>query len=108
MTMYAVLYTYSDDVAGRDEHRPAHREFLSDLAGDETLLLSGPFPGADPAGALLVLDATSSDEVLELLRDDPMQAQGLVDAVDIREWTPVRGAWMSHVEALHWKGTSVD
>lgn len=100
MTMYAVLYTYSDDVAGRDEHRPAHREFLSDLAGDGTLLLSGPFPRTDMAGALLVLDATSSDEVHELLREDPLQQQGLVEAVDVREWTPVRGAWMPHVEAL--------
>ncbi len=100
MTMYAVLYTYSDDVAGRDEHRPAHREFLGDLAGDGTLLLSGPFPQAETAGALLVLDATSSDEVHELLRDDPLQQQGLVEAVDVREWTPVRGAWMPYVEAL--------
>ncbi len=108
MTMYAVLYTYSDDVAGRDEHRPAHREFLGDLASDGTLLMSGPFPRTETAGALLVLDATSSDEVRELLREDPLQQQGLVEAVDVREWTPVRGAWMPHVEALSWKGTSVD
>ncbi len=101
MTIYAVLYTYSDDVAGRDEHRPSHREFLSDLTGDGTLLLSGPFPSTETAGALLVLDATSSDEVHELLREDPMQQQGLVEAVDVREWTPVRGAWMPHVEALN-------
>ena len=74
MTTYAVRYTYSDDTAGRDEHRPAHRDFLGDLGADGTLLLSGPFPDAEPAGALLLLEATSADEVRELLREDPLQA----------------------------------
>lgn len=91
--MYAVLYTYSEDDASRDEHRPAHREFLADLAGDGTLLLSGPFPQARPSGALLLLNATGADEVRELLREDPFQQQGLVQSVDVREWTPVSGAW---------------
>ncbi len=100
MTMYAVNYTYSDDTAGRDEHRPAHREFLGDLATDGALVLSGPFPDADPAGALLVFQAASSEEVRELLREDPLQQQGLVEAVEVREWTPVRGRWLPHAEAL--------
>lgn len=94
MTMYAVLYTYSDDNDSRDEHRPAHRQFLGDLAVDGTLLLSGPFPDAEPAGALLLLNATGADEVRELLREDPLQQQGLVTSVDVREWTPVRGSWL--------------
>ncbi|MGB3184407.1 MAG: YciI family protein [Ornithinimicrobium sp.] len=94
MTMYAVIYTYSDDTESRDEHRPAHREFLGDLAVDGTLLLSGPFPDAEPAGALLLLSAASADEVRELLREDPLQQQGLVALCDVREWTPVRGSWL--------------
>lgn len=99
MTMYAVTYTYSDDTAGRDEHRPAHREFLGDLASDGTLLLSGPFPEAVPAGALLLLVANSADEVRELLRQDPLQEQGLVEAVDVKVWTPVRGSWLGHLDS---------
>ncbi len=94
MTTYAVRYTYSDDTAGRDEHRPAHRDFLADLGADGTLLLSGPFPEADPAGALLLLEAKSAEEVRELLRDDPLQQQGLVEHVEVHEWTPVRGRWL--------------
>ncbi|MGB3827896.1 MAG: YciI family protein [Ornithinimicrobium sp.] len=97
MTTYAVRYTYSEDTAGRDEHRPAHRDFLGDLATDGALLLSGPFPEADPAGALLLLEAKNSDEVRELLREDPLQQQGLVEHVEILEWTPVRGRWLDQL-----------
>ncbi|MGB6022245.1 MAG: YciI family protein [Ornithinimicrobium sp.] len=97
MTTYAVRYTYSDDTAGRDEHRPAHRDFLADLGADGALLLSGPFPDADPAGALLLLEAKSGAEVRDLLREDPMQQQGLVDHVEVLEWTPVRGRWLDQL-----------
>ncbi len=97
MTTYAVRYTYSDDTAGRDEHRPAHRDFLSDLGADGTLLLSGPFPESDPAGALLLLEAKTAEEVRDLLREDPMQQQGLVDHVEVLEWTPVRGRWLDRM-----------
>lgn len=94
MTTYAVTYTYTRDGALRDEHRPVHREFLADLAADGTLLASGPLPEADPPAALLVLDAAGPEEVRELLREDPFQQQGLVEAVQVQEWTTVVGRWL--------------
>lgn len=96
MTLYAVHYTYSDDTAARDEHRPAHRGFLADLAAEGVVLLSGPYAGIEeaPDAALLVLRGGSAAEIVELLRDDPFQQQGLVDQVAVREWTPVLGAWV--------------
>ena len=95
MTLFAVHYTYSDDSAARDEHRPAHRDFLGGLADEGVLLLSGPYAAVDeaPDAALLVVRGGSAGEVVELLREDPFQQQGLVEQVVVREWTPVLGAW---------------
>lgn len=95
MSLFAVHYTYSDDTAARDEHRPAHREFLSALATEGVVLLSGPYAAVDeaPDAALLLLRGDSAAELVELLREDPFQQQGLVEQVAVREWTPVLGAW---------------
>lgn len=95
MSLFIVHYTYSEDRAARDEHRPAHREFLSTLAREGVVLLSGPYadvPDA-PDAAMLVLQGGSEIELVELLREDPFQTQGLVEQVSVREWTPVLGQW---------------
>ena len=96
MSLFAVHYTYSDDTAARDEHRPAHREFLGGLAAEGVVVMSGPYAEVEeaPDAALLLLRGSSAAELVELLRDDPFQQQGLVDQVAVREWTPVLGAWV--------------
>lgn len=95
MSLFVVHYSYSDDTAARDEHRPAHREFLSGLAADGVVVLSGPYAAVPeaPDAALLVLRGDSAAELVELLREDPFQQQGLVEQVAVREWTPVLGSW---------------
>jgi uncharacterized protein len=97
MAIYAVQYTYSEDTDALDEHRPAHRAFLSGLAEDGVVLVSGPMARqADgPAAALLLLSGDSEEAVLELLREDPFQQLGLVLQVGIHRWDPVIGAgWL--------------
>ena len=91
MSLYAVRYTYSDDVAARDEHRPAHREFLSGLAQEGTVVASGPLAD-EPSQALLLLEGESADQVRELLREDPFAQQGIIDSVEVREWDIVIGS----------------
>lgn len=93
MSLYAVRYDYSDQRAARDEHRPAHRAFLGSLATDGVLKVSGPLVG-EPDGALIVLEAGDETAVRTLLLDDPFQQQGLVEHVDVREWSPVLGTWL--------------
>jgi uncharacterized protein YciI len=48
MTIFAVTYRYSDDVATRDNLRTEHRDYLRGLADQGLLLVSGPF-GPDEA-----------------------------------------------------------
>jgi uncharacterized protein len=95
MSLFVVHYTYSDDTGARDEHRSAHREFLDTLAQEGVVLLSGPYAAVEeaPDAALLLLRGESAAELVELLREDPFQQQGLVEEVAVREWTPVLGAW---------------
>jgi len=92
MSLYAVVYTYSDDSAGRDEHRPAHRTFLGGLADEGVVAASGPLRGDGPDRALILLERDSAEAARELLREDPFAQQGLIDSVDVREWDVVIGS----------------
>ena len=97
MAIFAVQYTYSEDTAALDEHRPSHRAFLSRLAEEGVVLLSGPMARqADgPAAALILLLGEAEEPLLELLREDPFQQLGLVEHVSIARWDPVIGAhWL--------------
>ncbi|WP_153395158.1 YciI family protein [Ornithinicoccus halotolerans] len=91
MTTYAVRYEYSDDTETRMEHRPAHREFLTGLGEEGTLVAAGAFQDDGEPAALLIMRGGSADEVRELLREDPFQQQGLVTAVEVRQWEPPLG-----------------
>ena len=94
MSLFVVEYTYSaDTVAGRDEHRPAHREWLGELAEQKTVVSSGPF--ADGSGAFILVDAADAAAVEQLFTNDPFARNGLVTATRIVEWVPVLGAFSS-------------
>ncbi len=43
MTVFAVIYRFSADVATRDGARPEQRDYLRGLADEGLLLMSGPF-----------------------------------------------------------------
>lgn len=91
MSLFAVHYTYSDDSAGRDEHRSAHRAFLGGLADEGVVLASGPLAGEGTDQALILVEHDSTESARELLRQDPFAQQGLIEAVDVREWDVVIG-----------------
>lgn len=92
MTTFAVRYTYDQRADLRDEVRPAHRDYLRELADRGLLLGSGPYADGDP-GALLVFATTDRSALEVLLADDPFARSGLVAEVEIREWTLVLGPW---------------
>lgn len=93
MPVFAVRYDYAEGSAdARDRHRPAHREFLSSLTGPVTSLATGPFAD-EPAGALLVIEGISAAAVASKMDEDPFNAEKLITARIIREWTQVKGPW---------------
>jgi uncharacterized protein YciI len=87
MAIFAVTYGFIPDSDARDRVRPEHREFLHDQDG---LLLSGPCEGD---AALIIFEAKSTEEVEEILDDDPYFEAGLISERTIVEWTPVSGSW---------------
>jgi uncharacterized protein YciI len=97
MTIYAVTYRYSDDVATRDRVRPEHREYLRGLADQGHLLLSGPFGPDEPAGALLIFRAAGRAEIGALLEKDPFAATGVVASSEVAEWEPLLGPLRSGI-----------
>jgi uncharacterized protein len=92
MSTFAVIYTYVEDSdAQRDAHRPAHRDFLRGLHDAGRLRASGPFGAGVTAGALLLLEGGSADEVGTLLDDDPFREAGVLADRSIRPWDIVIG-----------------
>lgn len=97
MSVFAVEYVYGAEFgADRDEHRPAHREWLNRLVSQGSVLASGPF--ADDAGALLLFVADSEAQLNELLKQDPFAATGVISAVKITQWNPVIGVFAEHAD----------
>lgn len=91
MSVYAVVYTYSADSAGREEHRPAHKRFLDKLGEQGGNICSGPFGPEETPGALLLLRAESREHALALTDGDPFRVHGLVADVRAQEWIPMLG-----------------
>ncbi|GAB3700781.1 YciI family protein [Nocardiopsis oceani] len=92
MAVYAIIYTYAENSSeARDRHRPAHREYLNELAERDINLCSGPFGPDEAPGGLLIVRADSAEEAVAYTDDDPFRTEGLVSDVSVREWVPVIG-----------------
>ncbi len=64
MGIFALTYIYTDDDAGRDEHRPAHKDHISGLAANDVVLMSGPLGPDEAPGALIVVRADDKASAL--------------------------------------------
>ncbi|WP_120519660.1 YciI family protein [Arthrobacter celericrescens] len=95
MTVFAVEYVYDvESAAVRDEHRPAHRAWVAELAEQGTVLASGPY--ADGSGALILVNAADESELNGILKQDPFAiAQGLA-SIRTSAWNPVIGLLAAH------------
>lgn len=88
MPIYAVQYDYDVNSASlRDQHRPAHRDYLSRLTDEGSVLARGPYAdNAGGPGALLIMRADSPEEIARLLDADPFFEQGCISSRRVREW----------------------
>jgi uncharacterized protein YciI len=91
MTIFAVTYRYSEDVATRDALRTEHRDYLRGLADQGLLLVSGPFGPDEPAGALLLFRTDDKAHVHSLIDKDPFTNSGVIADTTTAEWEPVIG-----------------
>lgn len=89
--IFAVLYTYTPEVALQDATRPAHLAHLRRLADTGTLVASGPWGPDDARGGLLLFRAEARAAVQAIVDRDPFVVAGVVGACAIREWRPLLG-----------------
>lgn len=84
---YAAIAKYTSDASVIAKARPAHRQYLTGLRDQGKLVISGPF--ADDAGGLLVYEAENSEQVEQMVRDDPFARQGVFLSWEIRPWNVI-------------------
>ncbi|WP_129667590.1 YciI family protein, partial [Phytoactinopolyspora endophytica] len=93
---FALIYTYTEDVALQDANRDAHIDYLRGLVDDGVLLASGPWGQDDVRGGLLIYRAEDRAAVQSIVDDDPFMTNGVVAAAQIREWVPLLGPVADH------------
>ena len=84
---FAALIDYTTDASKIAATRPAHREYLKKLLDSDHIVISGPF--SDDRGGLLVYEASSQQEVEDMIRNDPFALAGVFVSWTIREWRVV-------------------
>lgn len=83
---YATFIEYgNEDVIA--EIRPAHREYLGKLREAGQLAASGPF--TDDSGALIIYDAESEEDAVQLLENDPFRKAGVFQSYTMKPWNQV-------------------
>ncbi len=87
---FAVLFEDAPDTASiRRRHLAAHLEFLK--CNSQSIQAVGPLLGenAAPTGGLWLVNAETSDDVMQLVEQDPFWPTGLRQSVRIRQWVQV-------------------
>jgi uncharacterized protein YciI len=103
--IFAIHYTYPDDIAEMLKVRPEHREWLTSQPG---LLVGGMYQeGIDEVSegeptdqearnaALIVCSGESLSEVTATFDQDPYWLGGYILRRVIREWDPPLGPWVA-------------
>jgi uncharacterized protein len=93
MPVFAVQYSYTDDLAAREAQRPEYRAYLGGLADRGVVLASGPFAEGEPDGALIVVVADTKADVVDVVEADPFQRAGVVAGYAFTQWSPIIGRW---------------
>lgn len=91
MAIFLITYEYTDDAGGREKYRPAHLDFIGELADRGALLISGPLGPTESPGGRIVVEAATKSEALELTVGDPFRINGLVSDATAVEWLPIYG-----------------
>lgn len=86
MAYYVLEYRYGDREA-RARVRPRHLEYLTGLNAEGRVVMAGPV--GDGAGAMVVYEAPSEDEVRRLVEEDPYTLEGVAVDASLREWNVV-------------------
>lgn len=87
--LFAVLFTDKPGHGAlRAQNLQAHIDWVAEH--QDTVLVAGSLrtePGAVPKGGLWIVEAASSEAVLELMKSDPFYTCGLRQDVEVLHWS---------------------
>jgi uncharacterized protein YciI len=86
MAYFVLEYTYGD-MEARARVRPRHLEYVTDLNARGKVVMAGPV--GDGAGAMVIYDAPSEEEVRRLVDEDPYTTEGVAVDATLRPWNVV-------------------
>jgi uncharacterized protein YciI len=81
---FAAVIEYTQDKAKIAQHRPEHRQYLTQLRERGQLAAAGPF-----TDALIIYEADSREAAEALVRGDPFNRNGIFLSHELRPWNPV-------------------
>lgn len=84
---WAAVIEYLQDPTVVQQHRPAHRAYLTSLIEAGKLVCSGPF--MDDFGALIVYEAADRAAAEALVEADPFRVAGVFLNWTLRPWKMV-------------------
>lgn len=79
-----VAFLAITDPEGNQRVRPAHLEYIRKLHDEGKAMHAGPF--TDGKGGMVIYQAESYEEALQLAQGDPVIQEG-VRTLELREWT---------------------
>ena len=81
---YLAHVAYTTDAAKIAQHRPTHRQYLTDLLQQGKLIAAGPF--TDDSGAVFIYEAESAEGAAASLADDPFSIHGVIVSSALKPW----------------------
>jgi uncharacterized protein len=85
------IVNYATYVASRSkvaELRPAHREYMTQLLAEGSLVAGGPF--SDGSGALFIYETDSLADAEAIVSADPYKIGGAFASYQLRPWEVVK------------------
>lgn len=84
--MFVITLTYTAPADQIDATRPRHREWLDPHVASGLFLATGPML-PKIGGVLIASGKVSRDELMEILKSDPFQVEGVADYI-VTEFEP--------------------
>lgn len=91
MALFAIEYFYDPAAAKMDEVRPDHRAHLRSLHDQGIVKLVGSWVNDPHPGALIAVEAESSEDALTALAEDPFFLAGFITERKVHQWNVIIG-----------------
>ncbi len=87
MTYVIIGWDGPEGQSRRQQHRPAHLDYLERLQRQGQLISAGPF--TDQAGSLVIIEADTMERAESIANGDPYVTHGIFERVEVHPFKQV-------------------